>query len=159
MFVSQERDHDRYPGPCGPRESETSGQGREQGNYSEVHDAGDPEGIGDAEALGNGKEASAAVVVDVLASVEDIEAADPEGDCCAKNKHARIEAAGDGDPGGRGRDAEGETENEVGPTGEAFGKGIEEKNEESEGSEFEGQRIQLRGREEKHADGDEREKP
>src|ERR1700730_7394341 len=159
MFVGQQRGDYGDAGPRGPREGETRREGREQDDYADVHDAGDQESVGDAEALGNGKEAGAAIVIDVLAGVENIEAADPEGYGGAEKKHTGIEAAGDGDPRGRGRNAESEAEDEVGPTGEAFGEGIEKEYEHSGRREFQCHGIQLPGREDEHADVDGREEP
>ncbi len=77
MLVGKERGHDRDAGPRGPRQGKASGEPGEKSHYTKVHDARDPQRVGNAKALGNGKEAGAAIVLDILAGVEDVEAADP----------------------------------------------------------------------------------
>ena len=48
-----------------------------QGEHDEVHDARSPEGGWDADGLGQAVEADGVVVFEVLAGVEDVEAASP----------------------------------------------------------------------------------
>ncbi len=98
---------------------------------------------GDAETLGHGKQAGRAVVFQVLAGVEHIEAADPQRHRGAQDQHARIERAGDGDPCGRRRHSQAETQHQVRPRREALGVGIEKQNGQRDGRKFESQRIQL----------------
>jgi hypothetical protein len=69
---------------------------------------------------GAGCEAGGAVVLEVLAGVEDVEAADPEGDGGGEHDDARVERAADGDPGGGGGEAERQAEAQVRPAGEAL---------------------------------------
>src|ERR1700688_505712 len=102
-----------------------------------MHNSRDEEGIRDAETLRNGEEPGATVVVDILASVQNVKAPDPQGDRCAQNQRARIEAASDGNPRGRGRNPQREAEKKMRPGGEAFGKGVEKKNCQGERCKFE----------------------
>src|SRR5215470_3586857 len=124
-----------------------------------MHGAGDQQGSGDAEAFGNGEQAGAAIEVHVLTSVEDVEAADPEGDGGTKDQHAQIEMAGDGDPGGGGRDAERKAEKKMRPSSETLGEGIKKKNGESKRSKVERERVEPPRGEEENGDGGQREKP
>ena len=96
-------------------------------------------------------QAQRAVVVDVLAGVEHVEAADPQRDRGAKDQHAQIESAGDGDPRGGRRNAEREAEKKVRPVREALGEGIEKQNRERQRSELQCRRIQLPRRDDENA--------
>ncbi len=135
-------------------------EGWEQGDQQEEHDqvegAGDPESAGDAEVAGDGVEVGVAVEIEILTGVEDVEAGDPEGDGGGENKDARVEGTADGDPGGGGRYAEGETKHEVRPAREALGVGVEEQDGEGNGREPERKAIQLRGGENEDGAGDDR---
>src|SRR5690348_1671048 len=101
-----------------------------------MHDACDEQSVGDAEALGDRVKTCAAIVIDVLTGIEHIKTADPQSDCCTKDQHAKVETAGDGNPRGRGRNAESKAEENVRPVREAFGEGIEKKDGDGEGSEL-----------------------
>src|SRR5271155_4492129 len=115
---------------------EAEGQPDEERDHYQMHGAGDEEGAGYAEFFWDGVEAGGLVEFNVLAGVENVEAADPERYGGAEDQHARGERASDGDPCGGGRDAESETEDEVGPGGETFCEGIEKKDSERDGGKF-----------------------
>ena len=143
MFVEQE-EHDRDDAGDGEF---AQIKGWEQGDQQEQHygveEAGDPESAGDAEVAGDGVESGTAVEIEILAGVEDVETSDPEGDGGGENKDARIERAANGDPGGSGRHAEGETEHEVRPAGEALGVGIKKQDGQGDRGKPEREAIQL----------------
>ena len=107
--------------------------------------ARDPEGMVDAEVAGDGVESGMAIEIEVLAGVEDVETGDPESDGGGKNEDARVERAANGDPGGGRRYAEGKTEHEVRPAGEALGVRVEEQDGEGDWGEPQGETIQLGG--------------
>src|SRR5258708_19077350 len=83
---------------------------------------------GNPEFLRDGKKRRAPIVLNVLASVEHVKPADPQRYRRAKNQHARIEAARDGDPCGGGRDTQSKSEKKMRPVGEALVERIEKKN-------------------------------
>src|SRR5215467_1431847 len=159
MFVGEKSGDDGDSRPCWPWQPETESEPTEEQHDADVHAARDEQGLGDAESLGDGEESGALIEVDVLASVKNIEAADPKRHCAAENQHAPIEAAGDRNPRCCGRDAEGEAEKEVRPIGEALGEGIEEENCEGERREFECERIQLPRGDEEDCAGSQGEEP
>src|SRR5216683_1077725 len=104
MFVSQQRRNNRDSRPRGPRQSETKREPREQR-------------FGDAEFLRHGKKPRAPVVLNILACIEHVEAADPQRDRRAENQHARIKPAGDGDPCRSRRDDQRKSKKEMRPVG------------------------------------------
>src|SRR6202043_3387680 len=124
-----------------------------------MHNSGHEQRSSDAETLRDGEKSGAAVVVEVLARVQNVEAANPQSDRRAENQGARIEAAGDGDPCGGGRNTQRETKKKMRPGGEAFGEGVEEKNGQGERCKFECQKIQLPRGEKENGDRDQREGP
>jgi hypothetical protein len=103
---------------------------------------------------GNGVKSGVTVELDILAGVEDVETCDPECDGGGEEKDAGIEGAANGDPGGGGRDAETESENEVRPAGETLGVGVEQQDGESDWREPEREAIQLSGSENEDGAGD-----
>src|SRR5262245_64676168 len=83
-------------------------------------DARAREGRSDAEASGERVEMAAAVEVDVLARVDEIEAGDPDGEREPEHEHGRLEGAAHGDPAARCGDAIGEAQYPVRGPGEAL---------------------------------------
>ena len=73
--------------------------------------AAEEAGGGQAEVGGNGAEVVLAVEVDVLGSVDDVEACDPEEDGAGQDERGGCEEGalgrGNGDPGGQGCEHEG----------------------------------------------------
>ena len=102
-------------------------------------------------------ESGVAVELEILASVEDVEAGDPESDGGGEKKDAGIKRAAYGDPrGGRG-DAEGESEHEVRPAGKAFGIGVKKNYGERDWRKPEREAIQLGGRKDEDGAGSDHE--
>ena len=128
-------------------------QGDQQEEHDPVKGAGDPESAGDADVARDGVEAGVAVELEILAGVEDVETGDPESDGGGEKKDARIEGAANGDPGGGRGDAEGETEHEMRPAGEALGVGVEEQHGKCDRGKPEGEAIQLGGGENEDGGG------
>src|SRR5215469_3848099 len=137
MLVGEEERDDDDSDPCGPREREAPGEPSEEQDHHYVHDACDAESAGDSKTFGNGVQAGLLVEFNVLASVEDVETADPQSDGGAENQHARVETVAHGDPCGGGRNAEADSEDDVRPGGEALGVGIKEEDGEGDRREFE----------------------
>src|SRR6185369_13095273 len=98
MFVSEQGGNHHDTKPRGPGQREARGEPREQRDHGEVHHARNEQSVRDAKALGNGVQASASVIVKVLAGVKHVEAADPKSDRGAQDQHAGIESASDRDP-------------------------------------------------------------
>src|SRR5215467_2678781 len=145
MLVHEQRGHRRYPEPVEPPEAGHEAEGDEGGHGEEMADARAPEGGGDAEASGEGAEARAAVEVDVLARVDQVEARDPYGEGEPEHERRRLEGATHGDPASRGGDAIGEAKDPVRGPGEAFGVGVADEEQPRPGREPEAERIQHPG--------------
>ncbi len=138
VFPKEERGDGGDAGEGDGSEMEQDYEPDQQREHDEVHGAGDEERGGGAEGGGDAEEAGGAIVRFILAGVEDVEASDPEEDGGGEDEDAGIEGATDGDPRAGGRDAEGESEKQVGPAGEALGVGVEEENREDDGRERRG---------------------
>lgn len=143
MLVGEQEGDGGDAEPAGWVEGEERAEPEEQNEHGKMHGAGGPEGGRDADGLGQGVETGGAVVFAVLAGVEDVESAGPEGDGGGEHKDAGVERAADGDPGGGGSQAEGESEAEVGPAGEAFEVAVAKEDGEDEGRQVEGEAIQI----------------
>src|SRR5215470_6548726 len=104
-------------------------------------------------------QAGATVKVDVLASIKDVKAADPEGDCGAKNEHAQIEVPSNGNPRGSWSTAESKAKEKMRPVGEALGVGVEGDDKERKRREFERERVELPGGDDENGYCGEREEP
>ncbi len=143
MLVGQQgRDHGNS-GPGRPCELKTERQPSQQSDHHDVHGARDHKRPSDAEFFRNGIQPGSLVEVHVLASVEHIEAADPERDRGAKDQHAPVERAANRDPRSRWRNAEAKAENEVRPGSESLGVRIKKQNRQRNGRKFQRERIQL----------------
>ena len=59
---------------------EEHGEPDQHPNHGQMQQAGDPERGVEAERLGNAEQAGFAVVLHILAGIEDVEAGDPAGD-------------------------------------------------------------------------------
>ena len=143
MFVEQEQRDSDNAGEREFAESEGGEQGDQQEQHDQVEGARDPESAGDAEVAGDGVESGVAVELEILAGVEDVEAGDPEGHGGSKNNDARVEGSANGNPGGGGRDAEGKTEHEVRPAGEALRVRVKEQDGKGGRGQPEREAIQL----------------
>ena len=144
MLVEQEQQDGDDTGEGDFAEGEGGKQGDEKDQHDEMEGARDPESGGDADVAGDGVQSGVAVVVGILAGVEDIESCDPEGDGGGEQEDARVERAADGDPCGGWGDAESESENEMREACEAFGIGVEQQHGERDRGKPEGEAIQLR---------------
>src|SRR6185437_6344223 len=118
---------------------ETPREPCQQPDHENVQNARDDERVSDAKFFRDGKKSGAAVEFDVLASVKDIEAPDPQRDRGTKNQPARVEGAAHGDPRGGGRHSEAKSKDEVRPRSETLGVRIQKKNGEGDGGKFERQ--------------------
>ena len=110
MFVGEKPGDDDDAEPGGPGKHKAQRQPEKKSNSADMHDAGDEQSVGDAEAPRHGEKTCVLVEVYILTGVKDVEAAHPQSDCGAEYEHAQVEMAGDGDPGGGGRDTEREAE-------------------------------------------------
>src|SRR5579863_4152269 len=154
VLVAEQQSDGADTDPTGGAEVEEQAEPEEQAEHGEMHEPGDPEGSANADGLGKAIEAGGAVVVNILAGIENVEACDPEGDGAGEDEDASIEGATDGDPGGGGSDAESETENEVGVAREALHVAIAEEHEERDGREPQRERVELEGSEDKGDSGE-----
>src|SRR5580658_9126921 len=77
VLVSQQRRDHGDACPRRPRKPKAVGQPRKKRDNADMHDARDQQRVGNPEALGDGIETGALVVVDVLARIKHIKAADP----------------------------------------------------------------------------------
>src|SRR5467141_2658038 len=98
MLVGEQRGYHGDSHPGRPWQLKTPRQPGQQRDHYDVHGAGNGKRPGDAETFWHGKKSRRLVVLDVLAGVEHVEAADPERYSRAENQHARIERASDGNP-------------------------------------------------------------
>src|SRR3984893_17499678 len=128
MFVAQQRRDHGNARPRRPRQSKAERQRPEKRDHTDVHAARDEQRVGNPEFLRHGKKTRALIVLNILASVEYVKPPDPHRNCRAKDEHARVEAACDGDPSGGGRNAQPKSEEKMRPVGEAFRKGIKKEN-------------------------------
>ncbi len=126
VFVEQQESYDGDTYLTGEAEVEEDGEPGEQGDDGEVKYAGDPEGGGEADGLRDAEETCMAVVVHVLAGVEDVKAGYPAGDDGGEQGDAGIERAADCDPGSGRGDAECEAENNVREARQALHIGVAE---------------------------------
>src|SRR5690242_12528825 len=101
-----------------------------------MHGARNEQRIGDAEAIWNRIQAGTTVVVDVLAGVKHIKAANPESDRGTKKQHAAIERAGYSDPCGGRRNPQSEPQENVRPVREALGERVEKEDGDGQRSEL-----------------------
>src|SRR5438445_408729 len=141
MFVSQQGCNNRDPRPRGPRQPETKRQPPEKRDHADVHPSRNQQRPGNAKFLRHGKKSRASVVLNILAGVEHVEATDPQRDRRAKNQHARVKPAGDGDPRRSRRDAQRKSKKEMRPVGEALREGIEKENRDRQRRQLQSQRI------------------
>jgi len=126
MFVEQEQHDGDNAGQRGFAQCEGRKQGDEKDQHDEMEGARDPHRGADAEVARDGVQSGIAIEVEVLAGIEDVETGDPEGDGGGEQKDARVKRAANRDPGGGRCDAQSETQDEMGETGEALGIGIEQ---------------------------------
>src|SRR5271167_5028190 len=96
-----------------------------------MHHARNQECVRNTEALGNRIQTSLRVEFHILAGIQNVEPAYPQGYCGRENQHAQIEAAGYGDPCGSRGNTQCETEKEMRPMRKPLGVRIEKKNPES----------------------------
>ena len=125
MFVAQERGDHGNTRPRRPGQTKAECQPSKKHDHTDVHHPRDQQRLGNSEFLGHGEKPRALIVLDILARVEHVKPADPQRNRRAKDEHARIEAAGDGDPSGGRRDAQRKSEKKMRPVGEPLGEGIE----------------------------------
>src|SRR5260370_12681947 len=159
MLVGQQRSNNGDACPRRPWQSKTERQPPEKRNHANVHPSRNHERIGDPEFFRHGKKPRALIVVDVLTRVEHGKSTGPQRNCSAKDQHAPIETAGDGDPCGSRRDAQGKSEKEMRPVGEPLGEGIEKKNRDGQRRKLQRKRIELPRGEKKRGDCAEPQKP
>src|SRR5262249_59094375 len=144
-LVPQQRGHRRHPEPVEPPEAGHEAEGDESGDGEEMADPRTPQGGGDTEAGGKGVEARAAVEVDVLTRVNQVEARDPYGKGEPEHEGWRLEGAAHGDPASRSSDAVGEAKDPVRGPGEAFGVRVADEEQRRPGRESKAERIQHPG--------------
>ena len=115
-----------------------------------MKNASNPKRAMDADVAWDGVESGIAIELEILAGVENVEPCNPECYGGGENEDARIERAANGDL-GRGRcDTESKSENEVRPTGESLGIGIEKQHSERNRRKPEREPIQLSSSENKN---------
>src|SRR5216684_919876 len=133
MFVSQERCDNGDSRPSRPRQSKAERQPTKKRDHSDMHSASDAQRFGNPEFFGHGEEPCAPVVIDILACIEHVKPAHPQGNRGAKNKHPRIEAARNGDPRGGRRDAQRKSEKKMRPIRKALRERIKKQNGDGQG--------------------------
>ena len=143
MFVEQQERDGADAGDGEFAQSEGWEQGDQQEQHEEMEGASDPESALNAGVARDGVESRVSVELEILASVEDVEASDPKGYGGGKDEDARVEGTANGDPGGGGRYAERESEHEVRPAREALGVGIKKQDGQGERREPEREAVQL----------------
>src|SRR6185503_9103312 len=90
-------------------------------------------------------QADLTLMLEVLAGIEDVEASHPEDHGEGENKDAGIEAAADGNPCGGWSDAKCQTQDEVGPSGEALHVAVSKQHDQDERGEIQGQSVEFEG--------------
>ena len=158
MFVEQEQGYSKDSHEREFAERKSGDECDEQKKHDEVGGARHPQRAGDAEVTRDGVESGVAVELEILASVEDVEAGNPEGHSGSEKKDPRVERAAYRDPRcGRG-DAEGESEHEMRPAGKAFGVGVKKNYGERDRRKPEREAIQLSRRENEDGTGNDYER-
>ena len=124
-------------------------QGQQARQHGAMQEPRNQQRAGYAQPSRQAEQAGFGIELVILAGVDDIEAGRPEGDGGGKPKNADIERSAHGDPGGGGRDPQGESQNQVRKGGEALGKRISEDDAQRDRGQAEAQRVQLaRGQDE-----------
>ena len=113
MFPGEKRSYGKDSNPAEERKIEENSEPDQEREHEEVHDACGEKGSIQTDGLGNAVQLRFAVVLKILAGIEDIETADPERDGCSEDEmrtsrepRMAIHAAGGrGRERSRGRDA------------------------------------------------------
>src|SRR4030088_3274117 len=146
MLVSEQRCDHSNPKPGWPWQREARGQPPQQPPPSHVHGSRVQQRARNPESLWDREQARATVVINVLACVQHVKAANPQRDRRAKNQYAQIESASDGDPRGRRRDSQSKTKKQMRPVRKALSKGVEKKNRQRDWRQLQCQPIELPSR-------------
>ena len=88
----------------------------------------------------------AAVKIDVLASVDQVESPHPEGHGGAQQQHTQTDVIAQGNPGRDGRETVSDPQHQVREQGETLGVGIEKQDRNRHGRKLKGQRAEFPSR-------------
>src|ERR1019366_10550770 len=117
VFVGQQQRGGSNAKPSGDPKSEEMPKPRQQAKHRQVHAARGPKSRRNSHRLRQAVEACGAVMLEILARIENIEAGGPQSDRGREHENARIERTTDRDPRGRGRESQCEPQHKMGPAG------------------------------------------
>lgn len=126
MFVDQQKHHGDYAGSGKFAKSESRKQGDQKQEHNEMECARDPKSRSNTDVAGNGVESGVAIELEILTSIENIKAGDPEGDGRGEQQDTRVEGPADGDPCGGRSNAESEAQDEMREARESLGVGVKQ---------------------------------
>ncbi len=126
MFISKQRRHQREPRRGEPAQILQADHFDEQGHHGNVAGNRAIKRGGNAEALRKGMDAHAAVKINILTGVNQVESSHPEGHGGAQQQHTQTDVVAQGNPGGDGSKAVRDPQHQVREQSEALGVGVEE---------------------------------
>src|SRR6266850_1182244 len=128
MFVSKKRRNHGDSCPSRPVQTKAERQPPEKSYHPKMHQSRDRQRVRDSKLFRNGEEPGLLIVIHVLAGIEHVKASDPQRDRGAKNQHAQVEPAGNGDPRRRWRNAQRKPKKKMRPIREALRERVEKEN-------------------------------
>src|SRR6267378_1293042 len=125
MFVSKKRRNHGDSCPSRPGQTKAERQPSEKSDHPQMHPSRDRQRVRDSKLFRNGKKPGLLIVIHVLAGIEHVKASDPQRDRPAKNQHARVEPAGNGDPRRRRRNSQREAKKKMRPARKTLRERVE----------------------------------
>ena len=98
VFVRDQRGHHQQPRDADRAEMEGPHESREHCDHEQVKETRQHQRIRNAQVTWDGVQSRLAIVLVVLATVENVKASRPKSDRCGEQQDPRIERATDGDP-------------------------------------------------------------
>src|SRR6266567_7005546 len=133
MFVDQQYADDNNASQCNLAERKSDNHPNKERERDHVEEPRQRESARDSEVTRNRMQILLAVMLIILATVENVEASAPEHDCGRHDKDAWVERSANSNPGGSGRNAHCESEKQMRPTSEALCEGVSADDEERDG--------------------------